>query len=170
MKDLSAPRRRRLALSGGRLGLRWAAVLAAVVASVAVATIALLLAVRVAAASDEFLLVYREVEQVDTVRIEGRDVERRRTTTEAMGETTRLQIILPVLLIQNLFLVVVLAVLGLVHGQRISGPVYRISTDLRRAMSGEAGVRIQLREKDHLRELSARINALLSALDSASRE
>jgi nitrogen fixation/metabolism regulation signal transduction histidine kinase len=141
-------------------------VLALVVVGTTALTVGVLGLIR-AASPTRFLIVYEEIEQIDTSEVDGRQVERRRTTTEAIGETTRLQIILPVLLIQNLLFLIVLGVLGLIHGQRISGPVYRISTDLRRAMSGEEGVRIQLREKDHLRELSARINALLDALESS---
>lgn len=115
----------------------------------------------------EFVVVYRQSEKVETVSIEGREVEQRSYSVEAQPRTTRLQLILPPLIINNVLLAFVLGVLAVRYSHRFAGPIYRISTDIRRALAGEEGVRIQLRKNDELRELASRINALLEALERA---
>lgn len=117
----------------------------------------------------EFVVVYRQVEQVETATVEGREVERRSYAVEADPRTSRLQLILPPLVINNLLLAIVLGVLAVRYSHRFAGPLYRISTDIRRVLAGEEGVRIQLRKNDELRELASRINLLLEALERAER-
>jgi methyl-accepting chemotaxis protein len=115
----------------------------------------------------EFIVVYRQVETTETVEVDGRPIERRSYVTEAMPDTTRWALILPPLLVNNLIIAVVLSVLGIRHASRIAGPIYRMSTDIRRALAGETGVRIHLRRRDEMRDLAQRVNGLLEALEVA---
>lgn len=117
----------------------------------------------------EFIVVYRQVEETSEVELDGRTVEQRSYRVEAMPETTRLELILPPILINNVLLAVVLAVLAVRYSHRFAGPLYRMSTDIRRVLAGEENVRIRLRKQDELRELASRVNAILDALERAER-
>jgi nitrogen fixation/metabolism regulation signal transduction histidine kinase len=117
----------------------------------------------------EFIVVYRQVEETREVEVNDRIVEQRSYRMEALPETTRLELILPPLLINNVLLALVLSALAIRYSHRFAGPLYRISTDIRRVLAGEQDVRIRLRKNDELRELGARINALLQALERAER-
>lgn len=115
----------------------------------------------------EFVVVYRQFERVETVEVEGRRIERRSYESQALPETTRWALVLPPLLVNNFVIATVLAFLALRYSGHFAGPVYRMSTDIRRALAGETGVRIQLRRGDEMRELAQRVNALLEALEHA---
>jgi len=115
----------------------------------------------------EFVIVYQQFEQVETVEVESRTVERRAYTTEALPETTRLALVAPPLLINNLIIGIVLSILAVQYSNHFAGPVYRMSVDIRRVLGGETGVRIQLRKGDEMTELAQRVNGLLEALDLA---
>lgn len=115
----------------------------------------------------EFIVVYRQIETSETVEVEGREIERRSYVSEAMPETTRWALILPPLLINNLVIAVVLSALAVWYSSRYAGPLYRMSSDIRRALAGESDVRIRLRRRDELKELAHRVNALLEALELA---
>ncbi len=115
----------------------------------------------------EFVIIYRQVEQRESVELEGRPVERRSYRTEAQPQTSRWALIIPPLLINNALIGGVLSVFAVRYTGHYAGPVYRMSTDIRRALAGESGVRIQLRSGDELKELAQRLNALLDALDLA---
>ena len=76
-----------------------------------------------------------------------------------------LLVILPPLLLNDLAIMVVAIIVGIVTSHRIAGPVYRIAADIDRALGGERGVRVNLRPKDDLAELADRVNALLERFD-----
>lgn len=162
-------RRRGLGSQVGSIGIRWALGAGAIVFASTVASLLVMVFLFQGGGGREFVVVYEEVQRIEQTEVDGRSVSRRSTTTEASRETTRFSLILPVVLVQNGILLVVLSALALLRAHQITGPVYRISTDIRRAMSGETGVRIQLREKDELKELAQRINSLLAALDGVDR-
>lgn len=115
----------------------------------------------------EFIVVYRQVERLESVEVDGRVVERRSYASEALPETTRWALILPTLLINNILIAGVLSVLALRYSHHYAGPVYRMSTDIRRVLAGEPGVRINLRKRDEMKELAQRVNGLLEALELA---
>jgi len=115
----------------------------------------------------EFVVVYRQLEQRESIEVDGRTVERRSYTSEAMPETTRWAIVLPPLLLNNVIVAVVLSLLAVRYSSHFAGPVYRMSTDIRRMLAGEPGVRIHLRRGDEMKELAQRVNALLEALELA---
>jgi nitrogen fixation/metabolism regulation signal transduction histidine kinase len=118
----------------------------------------------------EFLVVYKQIEAVDDVEINGRTIQQRSYTVEAQPETSRWRLILPPLVFNNLLIAVVLSVFAIWYSHRIAGPVYRITADVRSAVLGRRGVRIHLRRRDELRDLAAHINRLLEELDAAEGE
>ena len=115
----------------------------------------------------EFVVVYRQREQIQPVEIDGRVIERRSYSAEAYSHTNLAVLILPPLLINNAIIGIVLGVLAFRYSGHYAGPIYRMSTDIRRVLAGESGVRIHLRRGDEMRELAQRLNALLEALDLA---
>lgn len=115
----------------------------------------------------EFIVVYRQDEQLEPAEVDGRVIERRSYKAEALPETTRWAIILPPLILNNLIIAAVLAFLAIRYSNQLAGPVYRMSTDIRRVLAGETGVRIQLRRGDEMKELAQRLNGLLEALELA---
>lgn len=115
----------------------------------------------------EFVVVYQQFERIETVEVDERRVERRGYTTEALPETTRLALIAPPLLINNLIIGIVLSILAVQYSNHFAGPVYRMSVDIRSVLAGETGVRIKLRKGDEMTELAQRLNALLEALELA---
>jgi methyl-accepting chemotaxis protein len=78
-----------------------------------------------------------------------------------------LLVILPPLLLNDLAIMVVIIVIGIFTSHRIAGPVYRISMDIDRALSGERGVRVGIRRNDALGDLAEKVNQLLEHIDNA---
>lgn len=113
----------------------------------------------------EFIVVYKQIETVETVEVDGRSVQQRSYSVEAQPETSRWRLVLPPLLFNNLLIAGVLSLFAVWYSNRIAGPVYRISTDVRSAVLGKRGVRVRLRRKDELRDLATQINLLLEELD-----
>lgn len=113
----------------------------------------------------EYVVVYKQVQTIRPVRQDDRTVEQRYYETQAQPPTTRLQLILPVVLINNLLIMVALTVMAVFYSHRVAGPVYRIKNVINRALSGESEQRIFLREGDELKDLAEKINALLERTD-----
>jgi methyl-accepting chemotaxis protein len=78
-----------------------------------------------------------------------------------------LLVILPPLLVNDLAIMVVVIVLGIVMSHRIAGPVFRIAADIDRVLSGERGVRVSLRRRDAFEELAEKVNELLEHINDA---
>jgi methyl-accepting chemotaxis protein len=78
-----------------------------------------------------------------------------------------LLVILPPLLLNDLAIMVVVIVLGIVMSHRIAGPVFRIAADIDRVLSGERGVRVSLRRRDAFEELAEKVNELFEHIDDA---
>ena len=115
----------------------------------------------------EFIVVYRQEQKLESVEVDGRTIERRSYVSEALPQTTRWALILPPLLLNNAIIATVLLVAAIRSANRLGGPVYRMSTDIRRVLAGETGVRIRLRRGDEMRDLAQRVNDLLEALELA---
>ncbi|TVQ24130.1 MAG: HAMP domain-containing protein [Spirochaetaceae bacterium] len=163
-------RRRRLMLSGleSRMVVLFSAAIALAVLVVTLTTALVIVVQQSAGASaEEFLIVYRRSGRIEPVERDGRLVETRTSRTDAVRQTTRSALIIPVLLVNNVVLVVLLAIVGIRYARRFAGPIYRISTDIRHVLAGDRSVRINLRKTDELREFAQRINGLLDALERA---
>jgi methyl-accepting chemotaxis protein len=78
-----------------------------------------------------------------------------------------LLLVLPPLLLNDLAIMVVAIFVGLIVSHRIAGPVYRIAEDIDRVLSGEGGVRVNLRRKDALGDVAQKVNQLIEHVEDA---
>lgn len=113
----------------------------------------------------EYIIVYRQIERVEEVEVDGRMVQRRSYDTVALPETARWRLVLPAVLVNNALLALVLGALAVLYSHRFAGPAYRIGADIQRSLRGEQGVRIRLRRGDELEELAGQVNKVLTAID-----
>jgi methyl-accepting chemotaxis protein len=77
----------------------------------------------------------------------------------------RLKIVLPPILLNNLIIMLIISVLGILYSHRIAGPVYRMQKDIEKALAGDKGVRVHLRKNDKLKDLAEKVNALIDAYE-----
>lgn len=73
----------------------------------------------------------------------------------------RWEIVTPAILINNLLILIVLIVGGIMYTHRIAGPLYNINRSLQRALHGKLHHEIRLRKKDLLHETVGLINQVL---------
>jgi methyl-accepting chemotaxis protein len=78
---------------------------------------------------------------------------------------SQLLLILPALLLNDLAIMLLVIIVGIVMTHRIAGPAYRIEADIERALSGERGVRVRLRRRDAYADLAEKVNQLLERID-----
>jgi methyl-accepting chemotaxis protein len=78
-----------------------------------------------------------------------------------------LLVILPPLLLNDLVIMVLFIVLGILATHRIAGPVYRIEIDIDRVLAGEKGVRVRTRRRDAFPDLAERVNELIERIDDS---
>ncbi len=81
----------------------------------------------------------------------------------------RLLRILPALLANDLLVMLLLIIVGIVMTHRIAGPAFRMEADIDRALAGERGVRVRLRRHDAHAELAEKVNQLLERIDDAQQ-
>ncbi len=77
----------------------------------------------------------------------------------------RISQLLPVLLLEALIVMVLLAVFGVLYSHRIAGPVYRMECDIERVLCGEQNVEIRLRRFDQFQNLARKVNRLIREID-----
>jgi len=115
----------------------------------------------------EFITINKQVEKTEQVEKDGETVTKTYTETKEIPGVKRWEIVLPPILINNLLILVVVAVIGIFYSHRLAGPVYRINKDLQKVLDGEQGVRVSLRKEDKLHDLADQINALLDKYEKA---
>ena len=111
----------------------------------------------------EFIFIHK---QIRTYNEKG---EPTGTKSEQLPPVNRVELVLPPLLINNLIILVLIAVIGIFYSHRIAGPAYRMEQDIARVLSGETGVAIRLRKKDKLKSLANKINLLIKELEEKQR-
>ena len=109
---------------------------------------------------DEYIKIYSRVEAG-----KGADGEVLHKTVESLSN--RWKLIIPPILINNAFIMLVIAVIGVFYSHRIAGPVYRIKADIEKVLAGDKDVRIVLRKSDKLHDLSDSVNLLLEELQKS---
>jgi methyl-accepting chemotaxis protein len=109
---------------------------------------------------DEYIKIYSRVEAGT-----GADGEALHKTVESLSN--RWKLIIPPILINNAFIMLVIAVIGVFYSHRIAGPVYRIKADIEKVLAGDKDVRIVLRKNDKLHDLSDSVNLLLEELQKS---
>ena len=80
---------------------------------------------------------------------------------------SRLRVILPPLLANDLIIMVIAIVVGVSVTHRVAGPIYRMQSDIERALSGESHARVRLRRGDAFPELAEKVNELIERLDES---
>lgn len=77
----------------------------------------------------------------------------------------RFKLVLPPILFNNLIIMIIISILGVLYSHRIAGPVYRMQKDIEKVLAGEKGVRVQLRKNDKLKDLAEKLNALIDSYE-----
>ncbi len=90
-------------------------------------------------------------------------------TPEEGIQTSRMNIVLTPLLINNLCIMVIIAVLGVFFSHRIAGPLYRIQLVIDEVLEGNYERRVQLRPRDFGQELADKVNSLLDILRESKK-
>jgi hypothetical protein len=85
------------------------------------------------------------------------------------SETTRMDIVIPPLLINNLCIMAVIALVGIFFSHRVAGPLYHIQHVIEEALEGKGTRYIQLRPRDFSQELASRVNSLLGKLEELKK-
>ena len=114
----------------------------------------------------EYLTIYRQVTEVREVPRDGELVAQKVFTTREIPGVKRWELIIPALVVNNLLILVLILIMGMFYSHKIAGPLYRIQTDLARALEGSGQVRIVTRKKDKLEDLVVQLNLLLEELDT----
>lgn len=93
---------------------------------------------------------------VDPVTGEKEQAYEQRTTV-----MWRWEIVTPAILINNLLILIILVVGGILYTHRIAGPLFNINRSLMRALEGRLHHPIRLRKKDLLHETAGLLNKVL---------
>lgn len=110
---------------------------------------------------EQILIVNQKTEEVKITGEDGKEEIKKITRSGRPIYTHRWEIIIPPLLLNNLIIMIVIAIIGIQYSHQIAGPAYRISKDIQRALEGEKDIKIRLRKKDKLKELADEVNILL---------
>jgi methyl-accepting chemotaxis protein len=116
----------------------------------------------------ESVTIHRPVTVERTVVENGETKTVSETAVKDISGVGLLELILPLLLINNLAIMAFVIVVGIFASQRIAGPIYRMEMDMDRVLSGEKGVRVKLRKKDNFPALAAKVNELIERGEKAA--
>lgn len=87
--------------------------------------------------------------------------EKERIYTQKISIMWRWEIVTPAILINNLLILLVLIIGGIIYTHRIAGPLYNINQSLRKALQGKLHHPIRLRKRDFLHQTAGLINQVL---------
>ena len=114
----------------------------------------------------EYLTIHRQVSvEVESV-VEGEVITQEITQTQEIPGVKRWEIIIPVLIINNLIIMVIIVIFGIFYSHRIAGPLYRIQTDIEKVLDGSKDVRINLRKRDKMKPLANLLNHMIEELNT----
>jgi HAMP domain-containing protein len=109
--------------------------------------------------------VFREIEQKNEAGELKTEIV---PITKQVTGRARWEIVLPPLMLNNLLIMAIVIVVGMVLSFRIAGPVVHIQRVVQNAVNGKKGGRINLRKKDSLKGLADDINTLLDTYESGA--
>jgi nitrogen fixation/metabolism regulation signal transduction histidine kinase len=119
----------------------------------------------------EFIVIHKQIEKErEVVNEEGKTVTETYNEQKILPPVKRIYIILPPLLINNLLIMIVIALIGIFFSHKIAGPAYRMITVIDEVLKGDISERVRLRKKDKLAELADKINLLLEEYERAKKE
>lgn len=110
---------------------------------------------------DEFFFQYKMVEKERTVDVGGKATKEKFTTTEVSPPLRRWEIIAPVILANNLMLMLVISFMGIRFSHRIAGPIWNINRSLDLAAQGHLEREIRLRKQDFFHDTAEKMNRVL---------
>ena len=116
-----------------------------------------------------FIKDYKVVEK-RIVERDGKIVQEEYSYTKDVPGVKRWEIIIPPILINNLIILIVILIIGILYSHKIAGPVHRIKTDIQKVISGKRDIRILLRKKDKLQELADSVNLLIEKFEQFKEE
>ncbi len=114
----------------------------------------------------EYLTIHRQESEIRQVEQDGQIISQEVSTSRIIPGVKRWELIVPAILVNNLIILIVVLIIGLLFSHRIAGPLYRIQTDLNRVLDGESEVEIIVRRKDKMGELVCQLNELLKEIDT----
>ena len=110
---------------------------------------------------NQYFRIYNRIEVVDD------DGNISYKSDEGRDTTNRWEVVVPPILINNILIMIVIAVIGVFYSHRIAGPIFRIKADIEKVLSGDKDVRIIIRKKDKLHDLAESVNLLLEELQKS---
>jgi methyl-accepting chemotaxis protein len=114
----------------------------------------------------EFITISKQVPELDaagnTIKDSSGNIV---MTTKTFPPGNRLEVVVPPILVNNLIIMIIISIIGVLYSHRIAGPVYRMEKEIGRVLDGEKGVRVTLRKKDKLKNLAEKLNALIEKLE-----
>ena len=118
----------------------------------------------------EFIVIHKQIETEKVVTNEaGEEVTETVYSSEVLPPVKRINIVLPPILINNLLILVLIVIFGIFSSHKIAGPAYRMIADIQQVLDGNTSVRVQLRQKDSLKDLAERVNDLIEAFEKAQK-
>ena len=109
----------------------------------------------------EYLTIHRQVTEERLVEIDGQQELQEVTATRLIPGVKRWELIVPALLVNNLIILVMVGIIGIIYTNRIAGPLYRVRREVDRILDGEEDVKITIRRRDCLEGLVSRLNKLI---------
>lgn len=110
---------------------------------------------------EEFLTVRTSVEKTAEVVENGEVRMERYSVSEESLPLRPYEYLAPVILINNLLIMVVIGIFGIIYSHKIAGPMFNINRALDRAASGHFVKPITLRRGDFFHDTAEKINRLL---------
>ncbi len=118
----------------------------------------------------EYITLHKQVVEKRIVERDGKTVQEEYSYTKDVPGVKRWEIIIPPILINNLIILIVILIIGILYSHKIAGPVHRIKTDIQKVISGKRDIRILLRKKDKLQELADSVNLLIEKFEQFKEE
>lgn len=112
-------------------------------------------------AFEEFFIEYRMVDKEREVEVAGVKTKETYTTTEERPPVRRWEIIAPVILANNILILVILGVIGIRFSHRIAGPIYNINRALDLAVQNRLEREVRLRRRDFFHDTADKLNRVL---------
>ncbi len=113
----------------------------------------------------EIITIHKQITESKVVEENGVKKRVEYTATRDVPGVNRLEIIIPPLLINDVVIMIFIAVFGIYYTNRIAGPAYRMEADIARVLQGERNVSVHLRKKDQFYSLAEKVNNLISEIE-----
>jgi methyl-accepting chemotaxis protein len=110
----------------------------------------------------EYITIFKQTTVEQEIEEDGLRVTRQFPATKEIPGVKRWELVLPPLLFNNLVILMMIVIMGIIYSHRIAGPLYRIEKDLGRVLAGERNVKIVTRKHDKMTSLVDRVNEVIA--------